>query len=283
MCARLSPSSSDSREQPEDGLTFDVAAYVGRIGMSADLPPGKALLDALHQAHLASIPFENIDVCLRRPIRLDLESLQAKLVHRRRGGYCFEHNTLFAAALRAMRFAVATLEARVRPPGATHPLPRTHMTLSVRIRDREYLADVGFGGSGPLLPVPLDGTIAEQPGGAYTVQREESGVLVLQHRWRGEWRDLYAFTSTPALPVDFEVANHFTSTHPSSPFVNTLTVQRSEPAGRYVLRGRIYTVRVGERETVRRMGDEEIPALLRDQFGLDISDEEAYRAGDGAP
>jgi len=261
---------------------IDLDAYLARLGLTGRFEVTCETLQTLHRAHVGAIPFENLDVRLRRPIRLDLQSLQDKLVHRRRGGYCFEQNTLFAAALETLGFEVTALEARVRPPGATRVLPRTHMTLSVRIGRRAFLADVGFGGSGPLIPVPLDGTVIEQSGGAYAVRKAERGVLVLCQRWRGEWRDLYAFTQAPALQVDFEVANHFTSTYPSSPFVNTLTVQRSEPAGRYILRDRTYTTQAGEQETVRQMQDDEIPALLRDGFGLDVTDEEAYLALRGA-
>lgn len=257
---------------------IDLDAYLKRLGLAAGIEPGHEALERLHLAHLATIPFENIDVRLRRPIGLDLESLQAKLVHRRRGGYCFEHNTLFAAALRALGFEVMTLEARVRPPGATATLPRTHMTLEVRFADRAYLADVGFGGTGPLLPVPLDGTPSEQPDGGYRVEREGGDGLVLRQRWRGEWRDLYAFSLAPALPIDFEVAHHFTSTHPGSPFVNTLTVQRSLPEGRHVLRGRTYTFRRGDEETARDLADDELAVLLRDRFDLDVSEEEALLA-----
>jgi N-hydroxyarylamine O-acetyltransferase len=152
------------------------------------------------------------------------------------------------------------------------------MTLLVRAEGREYLADVGFGASGPLRPVPLDATVSEQPGGAYAVERESNRVHVLRHHWPGAWHDLYAFSLVPALPVDFEVANHFTSTHPSSPFRNTLTVQRSEPGGRHILRGRTYTVRVREEETAQEIVREELALLLRDRFGLEVTDEEARLA-----
>jgi N-hydroxyarylamine O-acetyltransferase len=257
---------------------IDLAAYLKRIGCAPDLRPRLTSLEALHQAHLAAIPFENIDVRLRRPISLDIEALQAKLVAGRRGGYCFEQNTLFAAALRAVGVEVRTLEARVRPPGATAPLPGTHMVLEVRVEGGSYLADVGFGADGPLLPVPLVGTLSDQPGGAYRVEPDDFGGLVLRHRWRGEWRDLYAFALVPVLPVDFEVASHFTSTHPSSSFLKTLTVQRSEPSARHILRGRTYTVRAGDEETVSQIEPEELPLLLRDRFGLHISDVDARLA-----
>lgn len=262
---------------PDDGRgspTLDLDAYLERIGFHGGRTPGRELLDTLHSAHVTSIPFENVDVRLGRPIGLDLESLQAKLVRRRRGGYCFEHNTLFSTALRMLGFDVTTLEARVRPREATAVLPRTHMTLRVALEGGEVLADVGFGGMGPLVPVPFDGNVSEQPGGAYRIVREGDALHVLQGRWRGEWGDLYAFTLTPALPVDYVMANHFTSTHPSSGFVQRFTAQRNELGRRHMLRGRSYMVRENEEETVREVSDEELPGLLRERFGLDVSDEE---------
>lgn len=258
--------------------SLDIEGYLDRISFTERGARGVERLEALHSAHVLTIPFENIDVRLGRPIGLDVESLQAKLVRRRRGGYCFEHNTLFSTALRILGFDVATLEARVRPAGATAILPRTHMTLLVRVEDRELIADVGFGGTGPLLPVPLDGTISEQPGGDYRVVTGDGGALVLQWRWLGEWRDLYSFTLVPALPIDYVMANHFTSTHPSSGFVHRLTVQKTELDSRHMLRGRSYMIRAGEDETVREVSDEELPDLLRERFGLDVSDEEARLA-----
>ncbi len=257
---------------------LDLDAYLERIGYAGERRPGPEVLEALHSAHVLAIPFENIDVRLGRPIGLDLESLQAKLVRRRRGGYCFEHNTLFSTGLRALGFEVTTLEARVRPREVKAVLPRTHMTLLVSIEGTDVLADVGFGGMGPLRPVPLDGTVSEQPGGGYRVVREEGEVRALQCRWRGEWNDLYAFTLTPALPVDYVMASHFTSTHPSSGFVQTLTVQRNERGTRHMLRGRSYMVRADDEEVVREVSDDELPTLLRERFGLDTSDQEALQA-----
>jgi len=260
---------------------IDLDAYLSRVGLASAPACDLEGLGRLHLAHLSAIPFENVDVRLGRPILLDAESLQAKLVRRRRGGYCFEQNSLLAAVLRTVGFGVETLEARVRPPEAVAPLPRTHMTLAVRAEGRDYLADVGFGASGPLVPVPLDGSVSEQADGAYRVERE-GPTRVLRRREGGSWRDLYAFSLAPALPVDFEVANHFTSTHPTSRFVTTLTAQTSEPAERRILRGLSYTVRREGSETAREIRLEELPDLLRDKFWLDLSDEEALLAGQPA-
>jgi len=257
---------------------IDLDAYLARIGVDRAPSPTLPALARLQTAHSSRIPFENVDVRLRRPVGLDLASLQAKLVRGCRGGYCFEQNTLFAAVLSRLGFEVTTLEARVRPPGATATLPRTHMVLRVDLDGRGWVVDVGFGGDGPLAPVALDGESGEQHDGVYRVEREGEAVHVLRRRWHGSWRDLYAFTLAPALPVDFEVAHHYTSSHPNSVFVRTLTVQRSEPAARHILRGRSYTLRQGEQEQLREIEDDELPALLRERFNLDIPDEDVRRA-----
>ncbi len=258
---------------------IDLDAYLRRIGVADEIGPDPASLHTLHVAHLDRIPFENVDVRLGRPIRLDAESLHGKLVARQRGGYCFEQNTLFAAALRKIGFDVDTLEARVRPRDGTGPYPRTHMTLRVRVDGLDCLADVGFGSFGPLHPVPLDGSVSRQPDGEYAVQEESEGTLVLRCRTDdGGWHDQYAFTLAPALPVDFQVANHYTSTFPESAFVNTLTVQRSTVAGRYVLRGCVYQTRHGAEVDEREVSADEAVELLSDPFGLDVSEEEAARA-----
>jgi N-hydroxyarylamine O-acetyltransferase len=249
--------------------TLDIEAYLSRTGYSGSRSPSLATLAGLQRAHLATIPFENIDVLLGQSIRLDLQSLQDKLVHRRRGGYCFEHNSLFTAVLRELGFAVATLEARVRPPGATQTLPRTHMTLRVEVEDGPFIVDVGFGGDGPVAPVPLDGSISEQEIDSFRVV-DEGSVQVLQMVRDGSWRDQYAFGLDPALPVDFEVANYYTSTFPGSIFTQRLTVQRSPVGERRILRGLTLVLRSKAGETVREIGEPELSDVIRNVFGIDM-------------
>jgi N-hydroxyarylamine O-acetyltransferase len=246
---------------------FDLPAYLARIRHAGPCTPTLETLRALHLAHATHIPFENLDILLGRPIRLDLEGLQAKLVHARRGGYCFEQNTLFAAALEAVGFRVTRLAARVRV-GTTRLLPRTHMLLKVDLDGATWLADVGFGGGGLLLPVPLaPGPPVRQYAWTYRV-REEAGLWVLQALHQGSWHDLYAFTLEPQYEVDFEVANHYTSTHPSSRFVQTLTVQRSTPEVRYILRNQEFAIQRGDDVSSRPVADGELLPLLAETFGL---------------
>jgi N-hydroxyarylamine O-acetyltransferase len=227
---------------PNDGI--ELAAYLQRVRYAGAVEPTLDVLAALHSAHVTAIPFENLDILLGRSISLDLGSLQAKLVSGRRGGYCFEQNTLFRAVLEAVGFQVTSLAARVR--GGDVLRPRTHMILLVEnLGSCRYLADVGFGGDGLVYPLALaTGSESWMGGIGYRLHREDD-LWVLEGNVEGAWNDLYAFTLEPQYPVDFEMANHFTSTYPHSPFVKSLTAQRSWPNRRAILRNRDLTVREG--------------------------------------
>jgi N-hydroxyarylamine O-acetyltransferase len=247
---------------------LDLDAYLARIGERAPLAPSLEGLGALHCAHCAAIPFENLDILLGRPIGLDLPSLEAKLVHARRGGYCFEQNTLFRAALEALGFRVIALAARVRV-GTTEVRPRTHMLLRVELPEGAFLADVGFGGDGPVLPLAFAEGTETWLGRTGHRLRREGDLWVLQGNTAGDWADLYAFTLEPHFPVDFEMANHFTSTWPRSPFVLNLAAQRSWPERRAILRNRELVVREDGASTATSIRDpEHLLAVLDGVFGL---------------
>jgi N-hydroxyarylamine O-acetyltransferase len=258
-----------------DTATLNLAAYLARTGYTGTIAPTRQALEALHLAHATHIPFENIDILLGRPIALDLASLQAKLVGQRRGGYCFEHNLLLAAVLREFGFGVTQLAARVRHR-TTALLPRTHMLLLVEAEGSRWLADVGFGGEGLLLPVPFgSGAEVRHSAWSYRVVKEADGQWVLQSLRDGSWSDLYAFTLEPQQAVDYELANHYTSTHPKSRFVQTLTVQLPGPERRLILRNREIVEDRGETVTTRRLaGDEEVHRILNESFGLELAPEQ---------
>ncbi|WP_121242242.1 arylamine N-acetyltransferase family protein [Sulfurisoma sediminicola] len=250
----------------------DLSAYLRRTGYAGDIAPTRRALEALHLAHATHIPFENLDVLLGRPIALDLVGIEAKLVGARRGGYCFEHNLLFAAVLRAFGFAVTRLAARVRHR-TTAVLPRTHMLLLVEAEGGRWLADVGFGGEGLLLPVPFGA--GEEVGHfawSYRVIEEAATAnWVLQSRRDGAWRDLYAFTLEPQHTVDYAIANHYVSTHPDSPFVRMLTVQLPTPQRRLILRDRELIEDRGDVVTTRTLADgAELARVLQESFGLEM-------------
>jgi N-hydroxyarylamine O-acetyltransferase len=259
---------------------LDVDAYLRRIDYAGGLAPSRATLEALHRAHVTHIPFENLDIALGRPILLDVASLQAKLVAGRRGGYCFEQNLLFSAVLQALGFVVTQLAARVRL-GADALRPRTHMTLRIDVDGGGWLADVGFGAAGPLLPVPFDGVRSRQHAWTYRIA-EEGDQRVLQS-FRGERReDLYAFTLEPQHRVDYELASHYTSTHPASPFTRIVTAQQVGPDVRRALRDLEYSEDDGSEITRRTLVDEaEVLDVLAGTFGLRLPAGLRLRGRDG--
>jgi len=207
---------------------FDLDAYFRRIGYGGPARPDLATLAALHARQVDAIPFESLDPLMGRPVRLDIASLQAKLVDSRRGGYCFEQNGLFKAALEAIGFTVAGLGGRVRwmsPPDA--PLgPRSHMLLQVDLPEGPYLADVGFGGH--LLDAPLRleaGPEQTTPTGRYRLDRD-GALLALKVMTGGDWRCAYVFNLEPQVHADYVAASWFTSTHPEVLFTSTLLAER---------------------------------------------------------
>ena len=249
---------------------IDLDAYLGRIGYSGVLKPTYQVLEALHLAHAARIPFENLDVLLKRPIGLDLASLQRKLVAGGRGGYCFEHNLLFAAALDKLGFEARLLGAKVRHRG-DKDLPRTHVLLLVRVEGEEWVADVGFGGEGLIQPVPFGvGREARHYAWTYRIIEERAGQWLLQSRRDNTWANLYCFTTEQQTLADCVMANHYTATHPDSPFVSTLIVQLPTPEARYVLRNRELVIDRGGGNSERRTlsGDDELLDVLAGTFGL---------------
>lgn len=259
-------SNSKYADNPSD---LDLDAYFRRIEYDGPREPTIEVFTALHLAHATHIPFENLDIHLGRPIRIDLESIQAKLVDSRRGGYCFEQNTLLAAALVKLGFRVTALSARVRLR-ATRVLPKTHMLLLVDL-DGERLADVGFGTGGLLMPVPLvPERVSRQHGRSYRLMREP-GTWVLQSLARGAWQDMYAFTLEPHYPIDFEMANHYVSTHPNSRFVQTLVVQRQTIDACHLLRNREHSVVRGDDMQARSIdGDDQLLQVLDRSFDIEL-------------
>ncbi|MDR3622605.1 MAG: arylamine N-acetyltransferase [Paludisphaera borealis] len=216
---------------------IDLDAYFQRIGYEGGRAPTLETLRALHRLHPETIPFENLDPLLKRPVLLDSASLERKLVREGRGGYCFEHNLLFRDVLKAIGFSVTGLAARVlwnAPEGAV--TPRTHMLLRVEIDGEPYVADVGFGGqvlTGPLrLELDVEQATPHEP-----FRLVRSGEkFVMQSKIRDAWVSLYRFDLQEQFPPDYEVANWYVSTHPASIFVNGLLAARTTPDRRYALR-----------------------------------------------
>ncbi|MFJ4863799.1 arylamine N-acetyltransferase [Streptomyces sp. NPDC088748] len=279
------------------GDELDLDAYLARIGWAGssgdegqprELRPDLDTLYAVHRAHTAAIAFESLDVLLGRPVALDLKSIEAKLVHDRRGGYCYEQNSLLAAALERIGFEVSGRGARNRTRGDSL-LAVTHAVLVVTVEGEPWLCDAGFGHQGPREPLPLGrpGTEVRQGEWTYRVREEENGVLVVCLLRGGAWRDLYAFSPQPYHPVDYVVLNHYSSSHPASSFVGRLVVQHPGDGVRRALVGRELTrLHPDGRAEQESVGPDELLAVLDREFGLRLPERDAaelvriHRAGD---
>lgn len=254
--------------------SVDLDAYCGRIGYRGPRTPTLATLRALHALHPAAIPFEAIDVLLGRSVDISPAAVDAKLIHGRRGGYCYEQNGLFKRVLTALGFAVDGLLARVRwmeQPGAP-PAPATHMALRVCIDGEPWLADVGFGAAVPTTPLRLDDMRPQPtPHETYRVLPFGGGRLV-QVRLGQTWAPLYEVSLEPVLDEDYLPANWFTSTHDSSPFRQNLWIARVTPEVRLSLRN----TRLTRRRPDGRVEQHELDAAaiersLAETFGLSLA------------
>ncbi|GJF27056.1 arylamine N-acetyltransferase family protein [Streptomyces sp. HO565] len=266
---------------------FDLDAYLGRIGWEGERRADAATLRGVHLAHLRAIPFENLDALGGTAPSLDPAGLMAKLVHgRRRGGYCYEHNTLFALALEALGFRVTRLTARV-VVGAdrVEDRPRTHMALLAEVpgEPRPYLADVGFGAVGSLLePVPLAADTEFHDAGrrhrlVHAPHRGPLEMWVLEAHGASAgagWQAQYAFTLEPFEQCDYEVINWHIATNPRSPFSRRPYVQHLTADGHLLLAGdRVTETRADGTVTERKVPDEAaVRRVLAEEFGIDVPD-----------
>ena len=260
---------------------MDIGRYLRRIGLSEPPPATLAGLRRLQRAHIESVPFENLDVFLGRPLSLEPAALYDKIVVRRRGGYCFELNGLFGQLLGALGFSAAPHLARVWLRDPPEPPPRTHLLHSVTIDGRRYLSDVGFGGSTPSVPLDIGSEAPVEDADGSIRIRSDADFGWMFERWKeGRWAPQYSFEEVPALPIDIRVSNHFAETHPSSHFRWGRFVGLFTAEGREGLADDAYTSRRGAAVEESRIPlGPEWRGKLREQFGieLDLSAQEEAR------
>lgn len=252
----------------------DLDAYLARIGYGGSTAPTVDTLHDIMDAHVRSVPFENLDVLLGRGIDLTPEAVERKIVTNRRGGYCFEQNSLLLHVLEALGYDVTPLSARVRlqRPRDFTP-PRTHLFLRVVIDGAPWVADVGVGA------LSLTSSIRFDVEGEQATRHEprriivEDGRYFHQARLGDEWHDVLEFTGEVMPPIDRELANWYTSTHPQSHFRSRLVAARALPGGeRLTLVNRELTRR--DRSGVPHVSVVESPRALVEvlgrEFGLEF-------------
>ena len=261
---------------------MDAGAYLDRLGVERPAEPTLDALARLQVAHLLAVPFENLDIVAGRRISLDPQALFDKIVTRRRGGFCYELNGLFALLLGRLGYAVTLLSARtVGVQGALGP-EFDHLVLRVDLDGDPWLADVGFGDSF-RTPIPLaPGEHRDSLDRAYRLEERDGEWDLLEHldpaaeAWTVapgldesvEWRIQHRFTLRPHMLEDFAGACRWQETE--SPF---FTGHRfctiATPDGRATLMDdRLIVTSPGAREE-RPVAEDEVPALLRELFGVE--------------
>ncbi len=250
---------------------MSVKPYLERIGYRGPLRPSVKTLRRLHRKHLLSIPFENLDIHLGRPIILREAAFYEKIVKHHRGGFCYELNGSFAALLKGMGFRVSMLSARVAGKDGGFSPDFDHMTLLVRLKER-WLADVGFGESF-TEPKRLDKSDPQKDDGKiYRITSTTGGRLV--SRWdenENSWDPQYALTLRPRKLEDFVRRCRYHQTSPNSHFRKGRLITRLTPTGRVTLTDtKLIVTRGGKRVERLVRSQKEFDRLLRKQFGIDF-------------
>jgi N-hydroxyarylamine O-acetyltransferase len=250
-------------------------SYCARVGYTGERAPTLGTLRALQQLHPAAIPFEAMDPLLHRPVDLSPQAVDAKLIAGRRGGYCFEQNSLFKRVLEALGFSVEGLIAQVRwqlgPEAALRP--RTHMVLRVTIDGTPWLADVGFGSCVLTAPVRFGVAGPQQtPHERFRLSPAAGNEQLLEVEIGGDWQPVYQISPALQTVGDYEMANYFTATHPDSHFRHKLIVARTTPQARHALLQNRLTIRAPDGSATRSYLDADgLEQALREVFLLPVA------------
>ena len=257
---------------------MEVELYLTRIGYSGPIKPDAQTLQGLHLAHMRSVPFENLDIARKRPIRLTNEALWEKLILQQRGGFCYELNGLFARLLQELGFEVTYLNARVYNKDGVLGIDFDHLALLVQVPDdgERWLADVGFGDSFNE-PLRFDEP-GEQIQGlrSYRLEQTPEGYIAWKRNYDGSWERLYFFDLQPrTFPTDYEPACLYHQTSPKSSFTRKSIISRAMPEGRVSLEDRRLILTVEGQRTERRLeSNEEYQKLLKQYFDVTLSEEQ---------
>ncbi len=255
--------------------------YFARIGIAAPAIASKEALQRIVFAHAVTIPFENLDPLQGKAVSLKLDEVVAKLVHGRRGGWCFEQNLLLGEALRALGFEVADLGARVLWGRPLQGLPaRTHRLLQVRCDDETFLADVGFGGQTLTGVLTLTPNVEQSSPHESCRVRQVTQDWLLETRIGSQWLPLYQFDLAAQLAVDFEAVNFQLAHDPGSHFVHNLIAARAAPEGRHTLRNRDLKFHRSDGTTVHQVVPDvnALRAVLNEVFDIAVPQTPALSA-----
>jgi N-hydroxyarylamine O-acetyltransferase len=251
-----------------------IVAYLRRIDYTGTTSVTAATLHALQVAHLHHVPFENLDILRQTPLSLAVPHLFDKIITRRRGGICYELNTLFAALLTTLGFPVTLLSASDAHADGGYGPPFDHLALHVRTpaadhTATDWLVDVGWGDT---FRTPLrlaERGVQTQGMRAYRLEEVGDTLTVWQQLERGEWERTYRFTRTPHLLEAFTAALPYHQTAPDAPFSQRRLCTLARPDGRITLtQTRLIETREGVRTEQPLKAEAEAVRLLEERFGL---------------
>lgn len=266
-----------------------LAAYLERIGLAGGPALSQAgslvLLSAICLNHVQRIPFENLAIFLTGTVSLEPTELSKKLVHSKRGGWCFEQNAILSLTLQVLGFRHRSLMAR---NVLVADRPRTHQIVLVEAEEKLYLCDVGFGGI--VLRAPLElkhGAEAVQDGLPFRLEERrtpadlaEGPYWILQVMHESAWKDIYRFTLETATPADFAVGNHYHVSSSRSSFPTARIVTMPTPGGRASLTDRRLRLHRNTPQGEILVEEREIDSpdayarVLSETFALSLSTEE---------
>lgn len=252
---------------------FDLDAYCTRVNYTGSRELSAATLKGLHFAHVHNVPFENLDIHLGKALSLNPAELFAKIVTRKRGGYCYEVNSFFAMILRAFGFQVQCLLGRVLY-GLSSFRPRSHQLLLVTADNESWIADVGFGSCCLRESMRLTTDVVNEQGpDNFRLKTETGHAYILEALLAGRWQDLYEFTLEPFELVDYEPFNYWNSTSPEVRWTKQKVCSLPTPEGRIVAVDWEFKIHSADlTQTVRAMSDEEYRRMLSQYFRLEIAD-----------
>jgi N-hydroxyarylamine O-acetyltransferase len=218
---------------------------------------------------------------LGHPPKLDVTTLQQKMIVSKRGCYCFEQNMLFRAALRSLGYKITSFQGRmVRGLAIDAPRPAIHMLLKVELPEGAYLADVGFGNLAPTCALLLEPEIEQET--PHEVMRfvDVGSELTLQARLKHGWQHIYRVIPYPRYDGEYEITNWYTATHPETPYQGNIIVAKPGPnRTRIIMYNARVTVRNANGRAEKRwlQNDQQYYDVLRREFGLNMSDEQIDR------
>ena len=247
---------------------FNWAQYLDRIQYSGTVVPTAEGIKQLMQSQLFTVPFEDLDVQAGKMISLDGNAIFDKIVTRKRGGYCYEVNGLFALALQEIGIPYIFVAARPLVTPAENP--KTHIAIIATISGADYLIDLGFGGNGIREPLLLQDAGKEVVQGfeTFLLERMDNQEYLLKAIANSKWGNLYAFDCSPQLWIDFKPANYYNTSHPDSFFVQNRVVVLQNPTGKKIIfRNTFKSISNGE-TTSRTFTPEEYERILNEEFFL---------------